>query len=287
MTNFPGGPCCVLRVWGAVVVWVLPYGAVRSYGPRAVLPSLAANGTSVSWFRGTSRASPPHSTGCCCCKTRQRGDGPSGLPPATAPVQLCLSHVFAFTCSPGTGAEFLIKQTFMGYSKDANRWHKASSAADVKSCQKEPGSAFPLWCGRTGWLRAMPRSVAKGIAPSSQCRLQHRVPRELCWKPSERYLWISERRRISFFSNWPHSKTAIWSQDSVSDSSVEEDYECSEIWIKWSTLENPAHIWETASLGIKKACLSKFYKSNKGCLALNSQLGAFRGLNAVQGTCDF
>lgn len=48
MTNFPGGPCCVPRVWGAVVVWVLPHGAVRSYGPRAVLPSLAANGTSVS-----------------------------------------------------------------------------------------------------------------------------------------------------------------------------------------------------------------------------------------------
>lgn len=160
------------------MAWLLPHRTMHSCGPRAVLPFPAANGTSVSRFRGTSRASPPHPTGCC-CETRQWGDGPLGCPPATAPVQLCLSRVFACTCSPSSGAQFLIKQTFIGYSKDASRWQKASSAADVKSCQKEPGRAFPLPCGRTGWLRAMPGSRAKGIAPSHRCRLQRRAPREL------------------------------------------------------------------------------------------------------------
>lgn len=178
MTDFPGGPCCVLRVRGAAVVWLRLHGTLHSYGPRAILPSLAANGTSVSWFRGTSRTSPPHPTGCC-CKTRQWGGKPLGCPPATAPVQLCLRHVFVLIRSPGTGAEFLIKQTFIGYSKDANRWRKALGAADVKSWQKEPGSAFPLQCGSTGWLEAMPRSLAKGIAPSRRGRLQRRAPGEL------------------------------------------------------------------------------------------------------------
>lgn len=47
---------------------------------RAVPSSLATNGTSISWFRRTSRASLPHPTGCC-CKTGQWRDGPLGCPP--------------------------------------------------------------------------------------------------------------------------------------------------------------------------------------------------------------
>lgn len=173
-----GGLCCVLRVQGAAVVWLLLHRMVHSCAPRDVLLSPAANSTPVYWFRGTRRASPPHPTGFC-CKTGQRGDSPLGCLPPAAPAQLSPSHAFAITCSPGSGAEFLIKQTFRGYSEDANRWCKASSTADVQSCQKDRGSTFPLQCGRTGWLRAVPLSVAKGITPPHQYRLQHRPSRKL------------------------------------------------------------------------------------------------------------
>lgn len=165
-------------------VWLLPCRTVRSYEP-----SPATNGTSVSQFRETSRASPPHPTGCC-CRTGQGGDGPLGCPPATAPMQLCQSHVFAFACSPDTGAEFLIKQTLIGYCKDANRWHKASSTADVKSCHNKPGSAFPL---QRGWMDG----VAQGYA-TQPCQRHCTFPLMQAAVPVSQGASLEARQRVSF-----------------------------------------------------------------------------------------
>lgn len=71
--------------------------------------------------------------------------------------------------------------------------------------------------------------------------------------------------------------------ESVSSSGVEEDYNCPEFCIKWSMLENPVHIWETTSLGIKKTCFLKTYESkNVHLSALNYKCSGDN--RAVQGT---
>lgn len=167
----PGGPCCVPRVGVAVVFSLCLAG--QSSAMSQGCPSIAGcGGTSVPWFGG--QHSSLHSF---LVQNRTVGTLPSGCP--AAPVLLQQSPVLAFTCSCCTGAEFPVKQTLIGSSWDANRWQKALSSADVKSCQKELGSALHFQGGGAGWLQEMPHILAGGITASHWCICSSGLPGSL------------------------------------------------------------------------------------------------------------